>query len=132
MKIIRSLLVLVAAFAISMSFSGCTTLADAKNAEGTGQKQIYNKDFDTVWKASLEVVNSMNLPLAEQSKTQGYILAQTSISMFSYGENVAVFIKKRGANETSVEVVSKRVVTTTVFAPDWSKDILQRLSAKLN
>jgi hypothetical protein len=132
MKLIRSLSVLVAVFAILINFSGCTTLADAKMAEGTGQRQIYNKDYDTVWKMSIEVLNSMNLPLAEQSKSQGYILAQTSISLVSYGENIAVFIKKRGANETSVEVVSKRVMTTNIFAPDWSKDILQRLSAKLN
>lgn len=132
MNIIRTLLVLATAFTISINFSGCTTLADAKMAEGTGQRQIYNKDFDTVWKASINVLNSMNLPLAEQSKSQGYILAQTSISLVSYGENIAVFVKKRGANETSVEVVSKRVMTTNLFAPDWSKDILQRLSAKLN
>lgn len=117
---------------LCITLFGCSSLADTRMAEGTGQKQTFNKDFDVVWRTSIDVLNTMNLPLAEENKSQGYILAKTGVSFGSYGENIAVFIKKSGANQVTVEVVSKRVLATTIFAPDWSQDILQRISARLN
>ena len=117
---------------LCLILSGCSSLADTRMSEGTGQKQTFNRDFDVVWRASIDVLNEMKLPLAEENKSQGYILAKTGVSFTSYGENIAVFIKKSGANQVTVEVVSKRVLATTIFAPDWSKDVLQRISARLN
>ena len=128
----RHLIKTIAPLLLCLILSGCSSLADTRMAEGTGQKQTFNRDFDVVWRASIDVLNTMNLPLAEENKSQGYILAKTGVSFTSYGENIAVFIKKTGSNQVTVEVVSKRVLATTIFAPDWSKDVLQRISARLN
>ena len=128
----RNLTKTITSLLLCLILSGCSSLADTRMAEGAGQKQTFNRDFDVVWRASIDVLNTMNLPLAEENKSQGYILAKTGVSFGSYGENIAVFIKKTGSNQVTVEVVSKRVLATTIFAPDWSKDVLQRISARLN
>jgi hypothetical protein len=63
---------------------------------------------------------------------EGYILAQRGITAFSYGENVAIFVESvNGVTRTRVEVVSKKAMATNVFAPDWSKEILDKLDEKL-
>ncbi len=113
-------------------FTGCTTLADVRNAEGTGVKQTYSKDYDQVWKASISALNSLGLAIASENKSDGYILAQRGMTAFSYGENIAVFVKRRGDKQVSVEVISKKAMTTNVFAPDWTGDIFNRISAQLN
>ena len=130
-KIIKFLLIAMSAISL-LGTTGCTTLADARMAEGTGVKQIYQKDFDSVWKVSISSLNSLGLAIASENKGDGYILAQRGMSAFSYGENVAVFIKKRSEKETSVEIVSKRALATNVFAPDWTADIFSRISMQVN
>jgi hypothetical protein len=55
------------------------------------------------------------------------VLAQRGITAFSYGENVAVFVEKIEPAKSSVEVVSKKAMSTNVFAPDWAKPIFEQL-----
>lgn len=131
-KIIKSIFVLFLSLSAVSLISGCTTLADARNAEGTGMKQVYSKEYEQVWKASISALNSLGLAVASENKSDGYILAQRGMSAFSYGENIAIFVKKRGDKQTTVEVVSKKAMSTNVFAPDWTGDIFNRISAQLN
>ncbi len=87
--------------------SGCATLADARAAKGTGLARIY--------------------PASREA-----FLAENGWSGFSYGERVAVFVDAmNGEPRTRVEVVSKRVLATTVFGPDWQLPILDKLDEKL-
>lgn len=131
-KIYKSIAMFILSLSLVTFFTGCTTLADARNAEGTGVKQTYSKDYDQVWKASISSLNSLGLAIASENKSDGYILAQRGMTAFSYGENIAVFVKRRGDKQVSVEVVSKKAMTTNVFAPDWTGDIFNRISSQLN
>ena len=79
-----------------------------------------------------KVLADLSLPMVGDNKTEGYILAQRGITAFSYGENVAIFVESvNGVTRTRVEVVSKKSMATNVFAPDWSKEILDKLGEKL-
>jgi hypothetical protein len=60
--------VAVIALLAPIIFSGCTTLADAKAAKGTGQYQIYDKEFNVVWQAAIDAVNGSGLDLVSNSK----------------------------------------------------------------
>lgn len=108
---------------------GCTTLADARKAEGEGVRKIYKADIDAVWKKTTQVLSKLKLEVATENKQEGFILAQRGMGFFqmSYGENVAIFLKSKNATETEVEVVSKKVMTTNIFAPDWAIDIHREL-----
>jgi hypothetical protein len=110
-----------------LTFTGCTTLQDAKNARGTGKFENYSSSFDNVWDASISVVEESKLDLVSQNKEQGEILAQKGMSAFSYGENVAVFVEEVTPNETKVEVVSKRALETNIVAKNWSNYILTKI-----
>jgi hypothetical protein len=104
---------------------GCTTLADARKAEGEGVKKTYQADYEKTWNVVIKSISKLKLELASENKTDGYVLAQRGMGVLqmSYGENVAIFIKSKSKTETTVEVVSKKVMTTNIFAPDWSEDI---------
>jgi hypothetical protein len=111
--------------------SGCTTLSDARNAEGAGVKQTYQATLKQTWDASLNALRNLNLSVASENEQKGYILAQRGMSAFSYGENIALFVRRRDAASCTVEVVSKKAVTTNIFAPDWSQDIHNQIAAQL-
>ena len=111
--------------------SGCSTLADTKKSEGVGKRVTYSKSMDEVWPLAILSLNDVGLDVIEENKSQGYVLAKKGMSAFSYGENVAIFVKKVDNSNTSVEVVSKRVLATTVFAKDWTDEIFMKLNARI-
>lgn len=110
---------------------GCSTLADARKAEGEGIKKTYQATFNQTWDASLAALSKLNLGVASENQQQGYILAQRGISAFSYGENIALFVKKQTDTSCTVEVVSKKVIATNVFATDWTEDIHREIARNL-
>lgn len=128
----KKILVVFIALVVTAFMSGCSTLADARSAKGTGLARDYSASVDEVWKAMPAVLAELSLPMVGDNKTEGYILAQRGITAFSYGENVAIFVESvNGVTRTRVEVVSKRAMATNVFAPDWGKEILDKLGDKL-
>lgn len=115
---------------VSMVQVGCTTLADAKSARGTGTARIYDVTPDAVWTALPKAVKEAGLDYVGDNRNDGYALAQRGLSAFSYGENVAMFIEPSGSKDrTKVEVVSKRALATNVFATNWETVILDKLTA---
>mgnify|MGYP003526411240 CR=1 FL=1 len=127
----RTLFVLAAA-ATMVLMSGCTTLADARAAKGSGPSREYAASMDKVWNTIPVVLKELELPLVSQNRAEGTILAQRGVTAFSYGENVAIFVEPAGgATRTRVEIVSKKAMETNIFAPDWSEEILDKLGQKL-
>ena len=123
----------IALLCLALLLSGCATMADSIDAKGTGQFRVYDKDYDTVWNAVLDVVTASQLDVVSRDKDNGQILAQRGMSALSYGQNVAVFVETAGsASRTRVEVVSKKAVATDVLARNWENYILEALDGKLN
>lgn len=117
--------------------TGCSTLADAKAARGTGTLRIYDKPYDVVWDAVLASIKSTSLALVAENKSDGTILAQGAIGAFSWGENVAVYVEDAGGKvKTRVEIINKRALATNITAADWesrlSSAIDNRLAAQDN
>ena len=112
--------------------NGCATLADARSAKGSGSVQVYDSSFEDVWDIVPKALTELGLTIAGENKSEGYILAQRGMSAFSYGENVAVFVKKAGERNTSVEVVSKKAMSTTIFAPNWEPKVLTKIGEMLS
>lgn len=111
--------------------SGCATLADAKAAKGTGSSRTYEKSYEVVWNAAVQSVKASGLELVSEDKGKGNILAQSSLSALSWGENVAIFVEAEGKARTRVEVVNKRAVAANVTAKDWEGRILEDLDKRL-
>lgn len=111
---------------------GCTTLADVRYAQGQGQQRTFPVPYEEAWEAAVTAMNSVGLPVVSASQAEGVILGETAMSAFSYGENVAIFVEAVDDTSTSVEVVSKRALSTTVFATDWAPKILDRVAEVLD
>ena len=127
----RSIALLLVCFLAVLS-SGCSTLADAQASRGTGSSKIYDKPYDVVWDAVIQTVRSSGLALVSDNKEKGSILAQGSISAFSWGENVAIYVEDVGGKiRTRVEVVNKRALATNITAADWESRILEALDKRL-
>ena len=128
---LRLLVATLAAFTLSFT-SGCSTLADAQAAKGTGASRIYDKPFHEVWGATIDTIKESGLALVSENKEKGTILAQGAISAFSWGENVAVFVEEvDGKARTRVEVANRRAMATNITAKDWESRILGALDKRL-
>lgn len=110
---------------------GCSTLADARKAEGEGIKRSFPASFEKTWNASNTALVKLKLEIASENRDKGYILAQRGMTFFSYGENVAIFVRKKNDTETNVEIVSKKSMATNIFAPDWTEDIFKEIGIAL-
>src|ERR1700722_10362192 len=87
-SIVTCLLLLIWAAA-----SGCTTLADAKLARGTGASRLYPVSQDVVWSLLPGVIQVAGLDYVDGNRSEGYALAQHSMNLLTYGENVAIFVE---------------------------------------
>lgn len=117
--------------ALIFMVQGCSTLADARKAEGEGTVKVYQAPFEKTWNAVNTALVKLKLEIASENRDKGYVLAQRGMTFGSYGENVAVFVKKKTAAETQVEVVSKKSMATNIFAPDWTEDVLNEIGVAL-
>ncbi len=107
--------------------SGCATLSTVQAEKGRGAFRVYSAPFKTVWEQTFQAVSALGLQIAVPNQKEGYLLAETGISAFSWGEKIAIFVEKVDESHTRVEVVSRRVVTTNVFAYDWEPRILNEI-----
>lgn len=117
---------------VGLASLGCTTMKNVETAEGTGHKKVFNSSFDSVWTATLLTLGTLPLNIEKNSKKEGQILAHRTVTVTSWGENVGIFIRKFSNTSTSLEVVSKKVVSGNIFATDWSQEIVEKVSSRLN
>lgn len=115
-----------------LTAAGCQTSGDAVRARGQGKSRIYNAPFDTVWDTAPKAIGELGLDVVMSSKEEGSIVAQKPITAFSAGEHIAVFVERVNDEQTKVEVVSKKAMATNIFAWNWEKPILNKLSEMLS
>lgn len=108
--------------------SGCTTLADVKKARGEGVIGTYNADIDAVWSAVVSYINASELDLVTEDRKNGLILAQRSVNLANYGDNVAIFVESKGESRTTVEAVHKKAMQTNIFGALWAERIIEHLN----
>jgi len=126
----RALLVLLAALSFG-AFSGCSTMADARAARGSGTVRVYEKPYEVVWDAALGAVTNANLRVVSESKAEGLILAEGGIGLFTWGENVAIYVEDAGGRvRTRVEIINKRVLATNITAYDWEGRLFRTIDQR--
>lgn len=72
-------------------------------------------------------MESAGLKVVSANREERSVLAEHDMSAFSYGENVAVFVHRVDASQSTVEVVSKARLKTNVTAHRWAKPIFDEL-----
>ena len=111
---------------------GCASVDTVKDAKGQGVKRAFRQTYEAVYAAALTAAAQRKLEIIEQDRATGRLLLSSGASWSSLGERIAVFVSRTKERVTSVEIVSKPVLTVT-FPPDWPAllfgDIEQELAA---
>ena len=129
MSYLRKITIFAVLVLIVGTLSGCNTLADARMAKGKGDFRVYNVAAEKLWNAMPDAIKSVGLAYVGENRQEGYVLAQRSITAWSFGEDVAIFITSLEDQKTRVEIVSKKALATNVFAPNWVVKLFKALDA---
>lgn len=121
----------ILAVLVIASFAGCASVEVAKEGQGTGEKRTYRASVDRVWAAIPGAIAQTGGSVKESDRAKCSVLAEYGVSLVSWGERVGVFCYGRSANETEVEVVSRRAVGMNITASDWTQKIFGILDREL-
>ena len=124
----KNLLVL----AMVLMLSSCSTMKDTVAAKGSGTKMTVLKSFDEVWDGIKDIIAISELGIKSEKKEDGIILATQDMTMLSYGQHVAIFVKKISKTKTEIEIVSKSKVATDLFSTNWEKELVKDINSKFN
>jgi len=111
--------------------SGCASTETVKEAQGQGLSRAYQATYESVFQATLDAATARKLELVESDRSSGRIVFSHSVSLWSWGERIAVFVRSTGPATTVVEVVSKPVLSPLNFPPDWQHILLDQIEAEL-
>ena len=120
----------------ALLLQGCVSfnsLADAKNARGSGLTKEYSANHDAVWQQTLAIVADSDLNLVNADASNGLILAQQPVAPLSLtvGQNVAIYVSEN-FGRTRVEVISRKAIGNIEFTSrDWEEYIIEQLDDKL-
>jgi hypothetical protein len=121
---------LLLAFA-TMFFTGCSSPESVSHMQGRGATEVYDAGFDRVWSAAVAAAQQGDLQILRVDKTHGFICTKRGLGPQSFGENVAIWIRKVKSNQTSVEVVSRQAGPPVLVLRNWEHRILNCISANL-
>lgn len=111
---------------------GCTTSSQVAHRQGHGVHDVFAAPFDKTWRACVDAVylNRLTVLTTNLQVAGGYISAERGLNLFSFGENVGIWVTPLSASQTRVEVVS-REKGPLVLAKNWESPLLSAVTAKL-
>jgi len=116
---------------LAIMVGGCASTESVKLAKGEGESRVYQYAYNTVFDAVLAAAKSKELEVVETDKKEGRILLSHGTTWMSWGEHIAVFINSVSDKTTKVEIVSKPVMSTLNFPPDWQSILLNEIAVQL-
>ena len=111
--------------------SGCATTETVKQAQGEGTKRIYDYSYKDVYSATLTAAKKQELNVVEVDQDKGQILLSHGVTLWSWGERIAVFFTKVSDTATELEIVSKPVLAPLNFPPDWANRLFIGIDQEL-
>ena len=116
---------------LAILLTGCATTDTVRQEKGEGDKQLFDHTYDAVFDATLVVAGKQGLELVEQDRDNGTIMLSHGVTLWSWGERIAVFIKKMSTTQTEVEIISKPIMAPLNFPPDWVNRIFDEMDREL-
>jgi hypothetical protein len=112
-------------------FSACATTESVKEAQGQGRKQIFPQRFDAAYDAALAAAQKHRIDVIEQDRATGRIVLSHGLSLWSWGERIAIFLRRVSPTVTEVEIVSKPVLAPLNFPSDWESKLMFEIGEQL-
>lgn len=119
------------ALIVAAALIGCASTETVKKDRGQGESKVYQNAYEQVFYAALAAAKTKKLDVVEDDKASGRILLAHGVTLWSWGERIAVFIKPLAGNSTEVEIVSKPVLSPLNFPPNWPKILFEQIDVEL-
>ena len=116
---------------VALIASGCASTETVKQAKGQGVSHTYPYAYEPVFSATLAAANNKKLEVVEHDRTNGRIILSHGVTLWSWGERIAVFVKPVAASRTEVEIISKPVLAPLNFPPDWQQILFDQIDVEL-
>jgi hypothetical protein len=111
--------------------TACASIETVKEARGEGSKKLYNYPFNKVHSATLSTARKQGLAILESNESEGRVLLSHGVTLLSWGERIAVFLKRVSDGATEVEILSKPVMAPLNFPPNWVSLLFNGLDEEL-
>jgi hypothetical protein len=121
----------LAGLAAALFLTGCSSLRSVSSLEGKGTKQTFDRSFDTVWRAAIDAAQLGDLQVLKADRDRGYISARRGVRFETFGENVGIWVRRLGAAQTEVEVVSRQAGPPVAWLKNWEDEILRAVAANV-
>lgn len=118
-------------FLLALFLGGCASTETVKDARGQGSTRTYQYAYDPVFNAALAAAKAKELEVVESDKSGGRIMLSHGVTLWSWGERIAIFFKSVSPKATDVEIVSKPVLSPLNFPPDWEKTLHDQIDTEL-
>jgi len=116
---------------VALIVSGCASTETVKEAKGEGASHTYPYAYEAVYNATLSAAKTKNLEVVENDKINGRLILSHGVTLLSWGERIAVFVKPLATSSTEVEIVSKPVLSPLNFPPDWQQILFEQIDVEL-
>jgi len=114
-----------------LALGGCASTETVREAQGQGVTRVYQATYADAFNATIRAAKAKNLEVTESDKATGRIILSHGVTLWSWGERIAVFVKSKDAKKTQIEIVSKPVLSPLNFPPDWQQILLDQIEAEL-
>lgn len=121
----------VITFILAILLAACASTETVKEAQGQGMSRSYEYAYEPVFNAAIAAAKAKELEVAESDKNSGRLVFSHGVTLWSWGERIAVFIKPESSTTTRVEIVSKAVLAPLNFPPDWQNILLEQIASEL-
>ena len=115
----------------SVIVGGCASTETVKEAEGQGVTRVYHYAYEPVFNATLAAAKTRELEVVERDKNSGKVILSHGVTLWSWGERIAIFIRPLTDDTTEVEIVSKAVMAPLNFPPDWQEILFEQIDSEL-
>jgi hypothetical protein len=116
---------------VAVIASGCASTETVKQARGQGASRIYSYAYEPVYNATLAAAKTKKLEVVENDRTNGRLILSHGLTLWSWGERIAVFVKPLVIGSTEVEIISKPVLSPLNFPPDWQQILFDQIDVEL-
>jgi hypothetical protein len=121
----------VLTFILATLLAACASTDTVKEAQGQGTSRSYEYAYESVFNATIAAARAKELEVVESDKNSGRLVFSHGVTLWSWGERIAVFVKPESSRTTQVEIVSRPVLAPLNFPPDWQGILLEQIASEL-
>lgn len=116
---------------LAATLSGCASTESVKASQQESVHRVYAAPYNSVYAATLAAAKAQKLELVESDPAAGRIVVSHGISLWSWGERIAIWLHRLNESNTDVAIVSKPILAPLNFPPDWTSKLFEQIATEL-